>query len=55
MAAVHVSPDEKSPVIAYMGSGTTANVIKEEGNWGKIKLMDGGAGYISLKYLGSKQ
>jgi len=51
MVKVHLSPDKNSPVIAYMGLGARADLIKEEGDWGKIVLMDSGIGYIALKHL----
>ena len=51
LVKVYLSPDKASPVIAYLGPGTTADRISEEGNWCKIALMDKGAGYVALKHL----
>jgi len=53
MVAVHASPDEKSPVIAYFGPGANADVIIEEGDWGMIALMDNSAGYIPTIHIGT--
>jgi len=51
MVTVHVSPDENSPVIAYLGSGSEAELIEEQGHWGKVALIDSAAGFVALKYL----
>ena len=51
MVKVHVKPDGNSPVIAYLGPGVKADLLREEGKWGEIQLMDGGTGFIALKHL----
>jgi len=52
MVMVHVSPDEKSPVVAYLGPGENADLIDEEGSWGRIALMGDGTGFMKLIHLG---
>lgn len=51
MTRVHVSPDKKSPVMAYLKPGLTVDLVEEQGQWGKILLMDRGAGFIALNQL----
>jgi len=51
MVKVYLSPDKGSSIIAFLGPGTSAGLISEEGNWGRIALMDKGAGYVALKHL----
>ncbi|MBE9569701.1 MAG: hypothetical protein IMF11_03685, partial [Proteobacteria bacterium] len=51
MITVHFSPDENSRVIAYLKPGAETELIGEEGEWGKIALMDECAGYIALRHL----
>jgi len=51
MATVHVSPEKGSPVMAYLREGLEVEVMEEQGEWGKIALMDRSAGFIALKHL----
>ena len=52
MVAVHLGPDKKSPVLAWFGPGAKAGVIREQGPWAVVSLMDGGSGYILKRYVG---
>lgn len=51
MAAVHVSPENGSPVMAYLKKGSKVEIIEETGEWGKIALMDHSAGFMIMKHL----
>jgi len=49
MVTVHVSPEQVSSVVAYLGEGSKIELLEERGEWGKIALMQRNAGYIPLK------
>lgn len=51
MVTVHLKPDNRSPVIAYLAPGALTDVIRNEGKWVKIELMDNCTGYIANRYL----
>jgi len=51
MVTVHLKPNDQSPIIAYLAPGALTNVIREEGQWVKIGLMDNCTGYIANQYL----
>ena len=51
MVSVHLSADSRSSVIAYLSPGAKAELIKSEGEWGKIALMDDCSGYMFLRHL----
>lgn len=51
MASVHFRADTSSAVIAYLSPGAEAELIKAEGEWGKIALMDDCSGYMFLRHL----
>ena len=52
MITVHLSKDNKSPVIAYLGKGSKTEVVSRSGEWAEIALMDNCTGYIAFRYLG---
>jgi len=54
MIHVHTSPDSKSPVIAYLGTGEDVEFVEEVGNWARIGLMDSYAGFAESKYFYNK-
>ena len=51
MVSVHFRADSSSAVIAYLNPGAKAELIKAEGEWGKIALMDDCSGYMALRHL----
>lgn len=51
MASVHLSPDKRAPIIAYLGLNESVKLIKEEGDWGMISLRDGYSGFIALRHI----
>ena len=53
MVTVHVLPEGGSPVIAYLRERSKVEVMEEQGEWGKIALMDRSAGFIPLKHIHS--
>ena len=51
MVCIHIRPDESSPIVGYLGQGTTAKVMDEVGGWKKIELMDNHYGYVPFETL----
>ena len=51
MVSVHLSPYEDSPVMAYVKPGVTVEVLKEEGGWVTVRLMNRCRGYVELQNL----
>ena len=43
--------ENDSPVLGYLGNGTTIKISKVNETWGTISLLDGVKGYVLLKYL----
>ena len=39
-------PDDHSAVVASVPGGVTFQVVREEGNWFRVKLLDGKEGYV---------
>ena len=52
MVPVHRAKDNSSPVIAYLGRGSKAEIISRSGEWAEIALMDNCTGYMAFRYLG---
>ncbi len=52
MVKAYASPDSLESVIAYLGAGAEIELIGEEGAWGRIKLKNGGVGYVPMQNLG---
>ena len=52
MITVHLSNDNNSPVIAYLGRGSKTEIVSRSGEWAEIALMDNCTGYIAFRYLG---
>lgn len=52
MITVHLSKDNNSPVIAYLGKGSKTEIVSRSGEWAEIALMDNCTGYIAFRYLG---
>jgi len=51
MVTVHLSKDNNSPVIAYLGRGSKTKIVSRTGEWAEIDLMDNCTGYIAFRYL----
>ena len=54
MIRVHISPDNNSPVIAYLETGEDVEFVEEVGVWTRIGLMDGYGGFAESKYFYEK-
>ncbi|MFC1812359.1 hypothetical protein ACFL03_06665 [Thermodesulfobacteriota bacterium] len=54
MINVHISPDNNSPVIAYLGTGEDVEFVEQVGTWARIGLMDSYAGFAESKYFHDK-
>jgi hypothetical protein len=54
MIRVHISPENNSPVIAYLGTGEDVEFVEEVGVWSRIGLMDEYAGFAESKYFHKK-
>ena len=52
MIPVHLSKDNNSPIIAYLGRGTQTEIVSRSGEWAEIALMDKCTGYVAFRYLG---
>ena len=52
MITVHLSKDNNSPIIAYLGRGSETEIVSRSGEWAEIALMDNCTGYIAFRYLG---
>ena len=55
LLGVHAQPSEASPIIQSIPSGTAVEVIQNQGDFTKIKLISGTQGWVSNKYLMSEQ
>ncbi len=55
MSPVHFSPNNDSVVIGYLGPGEETEIMKQQGQWFEIEMMDDHSGFIALKYLKVKQ
>ena len=51
MAEIHASADKDSPVIGYLGAGAEAQLLRMEGRWARIALMDNYFGYVASDLL----
>lgn len=51
MVCIHIRPDESSPIVGYLGQGSTAKVMDEAGGWKKVELMDNHYGYVPFESL----
>jgi len=43
---IRAQPDDHSAVVASVPGGVTFQVVREEGNWFRVKLLDGKEGYV---------
>ena len=43
---IRALPDDHSEVVASVPGGVTFQVVREEGNWFRVKLLDGKEGYV---------
>ncbi len=48
MAAIHMSPENHSPVIGYIRPGENVAVLDKVNSWSKVDLMDGHTGYMRI-------
>jgi len=45
-ANIYAKPSSKSEVIGLLGRGSSVEVVSSKSGWLKIKLLDGGTGYV---------
>lgn len=45
------APDLEEPSVAVLPSNTAVDVLQREGDWAKVRLGDGRAGWVLKKYL----
>ncbi len=43
---IRAQPDDRSAVVASVPGGVTFELVREEGNWLRVKLLDGKEGYV---------
>jgi len=43
---IHAQPDDHGAVVASVPGGVTFQLVREEGSWFRIKLLDGKEGYV---------
>jgi hypothetical protein len=55
MSPVHFSPNDDSVVIGYLGPGEETEIMKQQGKWFEIEMMDDHSGFVGLNYLKVKQ
>jgi SH3 domain protein len=48
---VHTEPDEESPLLASINSGSPIEVLEENEGFNQVKLSDGRIGWVSAGYL----
>lgn len=48
-------PGTSTPVVGQVGLGAQAEVIEDRDGWYRIRLTDGGSGWIYGKFLGERQ
>lgn len=48
---VHTEPDEESPLLASISSGSSVEVLEENEGFNQVKLADGRVGWVSAGYL----
>lgn len=52
---LRAGPGTTNPVVRVVTRGTPAEVLEDHGNWRRIRLTDGGSGWIHGKFLGERQ
>ena len=55
LLGVHAQPSEASPIVQSIPSGTAVEVLQNQGDFTKIKMVNGVEGWVSSKYLMSEQ
>jgi len=51
LLGVHTEPDEESPLLASINSGSPVEVLEENEGFNQVKLADGKIGWVSAGYL----
>lgn len=51
LLGVHTEPDEESPLLASINSGSAIEVLEENEGFSQVKLADGRIGWVSAGYL----
>lgn len=51
LLGVHAEPDEESPLLASINSGSPVEVLEENEGFNQVKLSDGKIGWVSAGYL----
>ncbi len=51
LLGVHQQPNENSPIVATIPSGTALTVIQRQDSFSRIRLADGKEGWVSASYL----
>ena len=51
LLGVHAQPSEVSPILQSIPSGTRVEVVQNQGDFTKVKLVNGVEGWVSNKYL----
>lgn len=46
--SIHAKPSSSSEIQGLLGRGSSVTILGKNGSWYKIKLMDGGAGYVQV-------
>lgn len=52
---LRAGPGTANPVVRVVTRGAAAEVLEDRGNWYRIRLTDGGSGWIYGKFLGERQ
>lgn len=55
LLGVHAQPSEVSPIVQSIPSGTKVEVVQNQGDFTKVKLVNGVNGWVNNKYLMNEQ